>query len=462
MSRESRNRFGTDTSKVAGSQFWRRPALDRRVFFKHAGSAVAGSFFLPGRTLETIARGAESPIGKARYVIFVNMAGGPSHADTFDLKEGAWTLPAMEPTTYGEIRWPRGLFPKLAEHLDSIATVRSIKAWALVHGLMQTWIQIGRNPLSGLSKIAPHIGSVVSRELGDPKSTLPAFISLNTGSGPGQGYFEPRHAPFYISPGGGGLGNTASPFGAAAFDRKYGLLLELDAETRAMASIGPAVSEMEQFNLTARSLMYNSDVDRVFVFDAAERARYGNTALGNACITARNLIRSRLGARFIQITAGGWDMHSGIYTAGRLDPSNASSTGRVFDSAIGTLLGDLKADGTLGETLVICMGEFGRTVGALNNQGGRDHFLTQAALFAGAGVTGKKAIGKTDETARTIVEPGWRFDREIYAEDIEATIYSALGIDWTKVYHDDPLNRGFSLVPTNQGVDFAPIHELWS
>jgi hypothetical protein len=218
---------------------------------------------------------------------------------------------------------------------------------------------------------------------------------------------------------------------------------------------------MEQFNLTARTLMYSSDVDRVFVFDAAERARYGATALGNACITARNLIRSRLGARFIQITTGGWDMHSTIYTGGALNPANAASTGRVFDNAIGTLLADLKADGALSETLVVCMGEFGRTVGTLNNQSGRDHFLTQAALFAGAGVTGKKGIGKTNATAQTVVEPGWRMDREIYAEDIEATIYSALGIDWTKVYQDDPLNRGFSLVPTNQGVDFAPVHELW-
>lgn len=164
--------------------------------------------------------------------------------------------------------------------------------------------------LSGLSKIAPHIGSVVARELGQPGDTLPAFLSLNCGGGPGQGYLEPTTAPFYISPSGGGLGNTTSPVGATAFDRRYGLLLELDAETRAMAEIGPVVKEMEQFNLTARTLMYNSDVDKVFVFDVAERARYGTTSFGNACITARNLLRSRLGARFIQITSGGWDMHT--------------------------------------------------------------------------------------------------------------------------------------------------------
>ncbi|HEY3441164.1 MAG TPA: DUF1501 domain-containing protein [Paludibaculum sp.] len=445
----------------SGTHFWRRSAMDRRVFFQHAGAAVAGSFFLPGRSLETIAKGASSPVGTAKNVIFVMMAGGPSHADTFDLKEGAWTLPAMEPTSYGDIRWPRGLFPKLAEQMDSLAMVRAARAYALVHGIVQTWVQIGRNPLSGLSKIAPHIGSVVSRELGDPDSILPAFLSLNSGGGPSQGYLAPRHAPFYVNPGGGGLGNTQSPVGAANFDRRYGLLLELDAETRAWGEIGPSVKEMEQFNLSARMLMYNGDVDKVFTFDAAERARYGTSGFGNACIAARNLLRSRLGTRFIQITVGGWDLHTNIYTGNGLNPSSATSTGRTFDAALGTLIADLKNEGLLNETLVFCLGEFGRTVGPLNSGGGRDHFFTQAAMMAGAGVKGGRAIGKTDSIGAVINEFGWSANREIRPEDFEATIYSALGIDWTKVYRDDPLNRGFALVPTNQDEEYKPIHELW-
>lgn len=444
-----------------GTHFWRRPAIDRRVFFRHAGAAVAGSFFLPGRSLDTIAKGQSTPVGTAKNVIFVMMAGGPSHTDTFDLKEGAWTLPAMEPTSYGDIRWPRGLFPKLAEQMDSLAMVRSARSYALVHGLVQSWVQIGRNPLSGLSKIAPHIGSVVSRELGDPSSILPAFLSLNSGGGPGQGYLDPRHAPFYVTPGGGGLGNTASPVGAASFDRRYGLLLELDAETRALGEIGPSVKEMEQFNLSARTLMYNGDVDKVFTFDAAERARYGTSGFGNACITARNLLRSRLGTRFIQITVGGWDMHANVYTGNALNPAAATSTGRTFDAGLGTLIADLKNDGLLNETLIFCLGEFGRTVGPLNSGGGRDHFLTQSALMAGAGVKGRRAIGKTDGVGAVISDFGWSARREIRPEDFEATIYSALGIDWTKVYRDDPLNRGFALVPTNQDEEYKPIQELW-
>ncbi|MBI4890569.1 MAG: DUF1501 domain-containing protein [Acidobacteria bacterium] len=447
--------------ETMGTKFWKRPAMDRRVFFRHTGAAVAGSFFLPGRTLETIAQAGAPVKGTAKYVVFVNMTGGPSHTDTFDLKEGAWTLKEMEPTTYGGIRWPRGLFPVLAEHMDSIAVLRSVRTYAVVHGIMQTWIQIGRNPLSGLSSIAPHIGSVVARELGDKTKVLPAFLSLNSGGGPSQGYLEPSTAPFYVNPGGGGLGNTASPVGAAGLDRRYGLLLDLDAETRALQEIGPVVGEMEQFNLTARALMYNPDVDKVFVYDATERARYGNTGFGNACIAARNLLRSNLGTRFVQINVGGWDMHTNIYTGGALNPTNAGSVGRTFDLALGRLIGDLKADGLLGQTLILAMGEFGRTTGMPNSGAGRDHHMQQAVMVAGAGVKGGLGIGRTNDVGSVIMDPGWSRNREIRPEDIEATIYSALGIDYTKVYRDDPLNRGFALVPTNQGEEYGPVDELW-
>lgn len=458
-----KDRFGFDWSRAKGTHFWNRPTLDRRVFFKHAGSAVAGSFFLPGRTLSSLAKGAAEPISKAKNVIFFLMAGGPSHVDTFDLKEGAWTLPAMEATSYGDIRWPRGLMPKLAEQMGSIALIRSGRAWEAVHGIAQVRVQIGRNPVSSLSAIAPHIGSVVSRELRPSSSntTLPTFLSLNAGSGPNQGYLEPEHAPFYVSPSGGGLGNTTNPLGANGFNRRYELMMELDKETRETAAMGDVVDEMAQFSTAARKLVYNSDVDRVFVFSAEERARYGTTGLGNACITARNLLRANLGARFIQITTGGWDMHSAIYQNNALNPEVANSTGRAFDAAVGTLIEDLKADGLLNETLVIALGEFGRTVGPLNNQGGRDHFLTQSVLMAGAGVKGGTVVGKTDEQGRNVIEPGWRAEREVRAEDIEATIYSALGIDWTKAYNDDPLGRGFYLVPNNQGLEYLPVHELW-
>lgn len=454
-----KDRFGIDWTNIRGSHFWARPQLNRRLFFRHISSAVGGYFLLPSRPTESIACAAGSPIGTAKNIIFVLMSGGPSHSDTFDLKEGGWTPSFMAPTSYGDIRWPQGIMPKLGEQMDNIALVRSVRSWAAVHELARTWIQIGRNPISGLAKIAPHIGSVVSLELGSGRSaTLPAFVSLNTASGPDQGYLTPNHAPFYINPNGGGLGNSRHPDGQGVFDRRFNLLQDLDGDNRSGASdLGPGVDELASFNLSARKLMYNQDVDGVFTFDQATRNSYGNTAFGNACITARNLLRSKLGTRFIQITLGGWDMHSNIYGAN----AGLQALTRTFDNGLGALIADLNSDGLLSETLIIAMGEFGRTIGAPNGQSGRDHFLQQAVLMAGARVKGRQAIGKTDERAFAVVEPGWSQDRQIRPEDIEATIYSALGIDWTTVRHDDPLGRGFEYVPTNQGLQYAPIHELW-
>jgi hypothetical protein len=334
-----------------------------------------------------------------------------------------------------------------------------VRAWATAHGIAQTWVQIGRNPVSGLSKIAPHIGSVVAMELGGNPAdrTLPAFISLNASDGPGAGYFPSNDAPFYVSPNGGGLPNTTFSGGAPAFDKRYNLKLDVDAELEADPQLGPAPGEVFQMNMAARKLMYNSAVNQVFNFDQATRASYGSSNFGNACITARNLLRAKLGTRFIQISFGSWDHHANIYAPN----ATLQSMARQFDTGLASLIADLKQDGTLDQTLIVAMGEFGRTVGPLNQNNGRDHHPQQTVLFSGAGVRGMRAIGSTDVTGAAIAEPGWSQGRDVKPEDIEATIYSALGIDWTTVRHDDPFNRGFEYVPSNELYGFAPVHELW-
>lgn len=453
------DRFGFDWTGISGTLFWKQPQLSRRVFFRHLATAVGGYYLTPSRPMETVAKGAASPIGKAQNCIFIHMGGAPSHVDTFDLKEGPWTPAFFNPTSYGDIRWPQGLMPKLAERLDRIALVRSVKPWAAVHELARQWMLIGRNPTSALSKIAPHIGSVVSLELG-PRSanrTLPAFFSLNTGSGPGAGYLPPDNGPFYVNPGGGGLGNTTHRDGQPAYQRRNTLLQAMERELRDSGELGARPAETFSFRDNAAKLMYNPAVDRIFTFDAAERARYGTTGFGNACITARNLLRADMGARFIQITIGGWDMHTNIYQPN----AGLQSLTRQFDNALATLLSDLAGDGLLDQTLIVAMGEFGRTVGPLNVSAGRDHHLQQAVLFAGARVNGRKVIGSSDDLGRATADPGWSRDRDIRAEDIEATIYSALGIDWTTVRRDDPLGRGFGYVPFSDRDLYGPIHELW-
>src|SRR3954452_18745445 len=196
-----------DWTKVGGTHFWSRPQLSRRLLFRHMTSAIGGYFLLPSRPMETIAKAAPTTIGTAKNVIFVLLAGAPSHVDTFDLKEGSWTPSFLAPTSYGDLRWPQGLMPTLGATIGDIALVRSARSWAAVHQLSQTWVQIGRNPVSGLAKIAPHIGSVVSLELGKPKQQLlPSFVSLNVTTGPGPGHLPPENTPFYVTGlGGNGL-----------------------------------------------------------------------------------------------------------------------------------------------------------------------------------------------------------------------------------------------------------------
>lgn len=457
-----KDKFGFDAGQVSGSFFWNRPQLARRMFFRHVASAVSGYFLMPSRPMETVAKAAQTPKGTAKKCIFILLAGAPSHVDTFDLKEGPWTPAAFNPASFGNLRFPQGLMPNIANQLDAIAILRSVRSWAAVHQLSQTWVQIGRNPVSSLAKIAPHIGSVVSLELRqrDQDKTLPAFFSLNAGGTvAGAGYLPPEHQPFFVNSNGGGLPNTTHRDGASRFNARYGLVMDLDSSLRnGDDPLGPAPVEMAAFNVQAARLMYNPAVDQIFSFTADERARYGSSNFGNACITARNLLRANKGTHFVQITFGSWDHHSNIYAPN----TQLTPMARQFDNGLGTLLADMRNDGSLNETLIVAMGEFGRTVGSLNQQNGRDHFLQQSALFAGAGIQGGRALGATDDRGFDVIDTGWHRDRYVRAEDIEATIYSALGIDWTTVRRDDPLGRGFEYVPFAASEDrYGPVHELW-
>lgn len=452
-----KDRFGFDWSKIQGAPFWSRPQLGRRMFFRHIGAAVGGYFLMPTRPMETIAKAQVRTKGTAKNVIFILMAGAPSHTDTFDLKEGSWTPAAFNPTSYGNVRWPQGLMPNLANQLENIALLRSAYAWAGVHGLMQTWVQIGRNPTNALSKVAPHIGSVISQEFNQgSKQILPTFVALNGQPAAGSGYLSAENAPF-LANAGAALPNTTHRDGTTRFGARYGLLQDIDTEMRYFNDIGPGPAEMGDWNVRARLMMYNSTVDNIFNFPQTEKNRYGNTGFGNACITARNLLQANLGTRFVQITFGSWDHHTNIY----LPNTQLKPMATQFDNGLATLIADLKASGMLDQTLIVAQGEFGRTVGAPNANGGRDHHQQQAVLFAGGGVKGGSTIGATTATGGDTADPGWSRQRYVRAEDIEATIYSALGIDWTTVRHDDPLKRGFEYVPFSTEDLYGPIHELW-
>ncbi len=442
--------------------FFNRPHWTRRRFFELLGGGVGGAFLTEryARAAEVTASGAATK-NTAQNVIFILLAGAPSHTDTFDLK----MVPGVTPTTFnpetiGGMLFPTGLLPNFAGMVDDYTIVRSVRSHALVHSLAQVWTQIGRNPAAALGNIAPNIGSIVAIEKDKfrrPGQVFPAFLALNSGGGVGAGYLPAAYAPFKVTPSTGGIANTKHPDGQNTFNDRWNLLHTLDHGLRVNSPLGDAPDDYDNFYAAAAGLMYNPVVNEAFAYTAADSARYGSTALGNACLVALKAIKADQGTRFIQITSNdGWDMHSNIYAANNL-PARA----KTLDNAVGTLLGDLKANGLLASTLVVMAGEFGRTVGALSGAAGRDHWPQQFAVFAGGGTRGGRIIGKTNESGADTVDFGWSQNRYVYPEDIEATIYSAVGIDWTTIRRDDPLGRGFEYVPQTGPWQFAPLHELW-
>ncbi|MBZ5728832.1 MAG: DUF1501 domain-containing protein [Acidobacteriia bacterium] len=442
--------------------FFNRPHWTRRQFFQLTGAGIGGAYLAQryAKAADVTNSGAATK-GTASNVIFILLAGAPSHTDTFDLK----MVPGVTPTTFAPetvngILWPIGLLPNLGRQLADFAIVRSMRAHALVHTLAQMWTQIGRNPAAALGNIAPNIGSVVAIEKDKerkPGQVFPTFLALNSAGGVGAGYFPAVYAPFKVAPSTNGIAYTTNPDGQARFTNRWNLMHSLDDGLRVSSPDGQPMSDYNDFYAAAQGLMYNPVVNQAFAFAAADSTRYGSTGLGNACLVATQVLKAQQGTRFIQITsADGWDMHSNIYAAGQLPAKS-----KILDNAVSALVGDLKANGLLDSTLVVMVGEFGRTVGALSGAQGRDHWPQQFAFFAGGGTKGGTVIGATNDSGADTADFGWSQQRYVYPEDIEATIYSAMGIDWTTVRHDDPLGRGFEYVPQTGTFPFMPVHELW-
>ena len=449
-----------------GSPFW-SDGLSRRHFVKIAGTGVVMSFFADVLS-PSLLYGAKTSNATlhntAKNCILVFLSGGPSNVDMWDLKEGAWTPTDFAPTTVGEFRWPQGLLPKMTDHLNRISIIRTAMAWAAVHPLAQKWAQIARNPSGATGNIAPHLGAVVSMETQKSrtvKDVLPGFIALN-GTMAGSGYFPAEHAPFNVTASTTGLASLSHPDGSQRLSDRWNLIQSIDG-VRATAELGKDASDMANFYDAAKVLIDTPNINQVFSFTQDERARYGGNTFGDSLLVARNVVASDRGARFVQVTFTGWDHHNNIY--GKTGNSLYTQC-KSLDDGMGALLGDLATTpGSTGkmlldETLVVIIGEFGRTTGPLTANGGRDHDLRMSAVFGGGGIRGGHAMGTTDATGQNAVDYG-SFQRDVKPEDIAATIYSALGIDYTIVRPDDPLGRGFEYVPFAKEGEYGPVNELF-
>lgn len=441
----------------------------RRHFMKVAGTSVVASFFADVASARLLADATSvNPTlrNSAANCIFIFLSGAPSQVDTFDLKEGPWTPADFTPASYGDIRLPQGLMPKTAEQADKLAIIRCGLSWAAVHQLAQSWVQIARNPSGATGRIAPHIGAVVSLESQKtrrPTDILPGFVALGATPMVKSGYLSASYAPFAVQPASTGLAALTHPDGAARLADRWNLVHGIDPD-RTTGGLGKNASDMDAFYGQAKQLIDSPDVNAMFSFTPDEHARYGATPFGDSCVVARNLVTGRRGTRFVQITFGGWDHHTNIYAK---TGNSLYTQMRQFDPGFGALLADLSlmpgsnpGKSALDETLIVVFGEFGRTVGDLRGSGGRDHMTRMSIALAGGGVRGGRVIGATDANG-AVTEYGWSANRDVRPEDLTSTIYSAMGIDYTTVRHDDPLGRGFEYVPLAKDGVYMPVGELF-
>lgn len=429
--------------------------LTRRELMRAGSCLLSGYWFLPLLAPSNVkAQEKTKPRGTARQVIFVMLDGGQSHVDAWDLKEGKWTPGNFEvKEAKPGVKWPMALYPKLARQLDRVALVRSVEAWDSVHGRAQYYVQSAHSLNPALQKEIPPVGSVVAYEYASkrkPTDTLPGYVAINvTQSQAGllkSGFLPATYSPFHIDPASGLGAYSIDDNSRKEFLRRWEMLRKFDERLRNDDSLAAkAYRDYHNYYEGGVSLMSDTRVAKVFQMDEKDRERYGKNVTGDACILARNIVEADAGTRFIFLQQDGWDHHKDIYTQ-----KNHYKNSVELDGALASLIEDLatrkRPDGgtLLDETMVICMGEFGRTPGEINGLNGRDHYqYAFTTLFAGGGVKGGQIIGKTDEIGSKVIESGWSVKRSIYMEDIATTIYSALGIDWKKTIGGTPSGRDF-------------------
>ena len=431
--------------------------LTRREVMRIGSVAVTGYHFLPVVQPKARATGTTTPAeGKARFCIFVMLEGGQSHVDGWDFKEGPWTPEDFAVQTLpGVGKWPMGLYPELAKRREKYSLIRSMATWESQHGRGQYYMQTGHQHNPALAPELPGVGSVVAYEYASrrkPDDCLPPFVGFNTFPQVGligSGFLPATYTPFHV--------NTSSDISSLApreedlpnFKRRWELLQRFDGRIRSDPALErKAYRDFHNHYEGAVEIMSDPRSAGIFSISAEDKARYGSNPVGDSFVLARNLVVADAGTHFIFLTHEDWDHHGSIYEQG-----NFYQRSKDLDTALSQLLDDLgqtkRDDGTsvLDETLVVCVGEFGRTPGPLTNIAGRDHYqYAFTGMFAGGGVVPGQVLGATDDSGAEITDFGWSGNRPVYPEDMVTTIYAAMGIDWTKSIEETPSGRVYHYI----------------
>lgn len=411
----------------------------RRDFLK-AGALAFGGLTLPGLLASSGAKDGVSCI-----VLFQN--GGSSQLDTFDPKPEA---PAdirgsfkPIPTSVPGIHIS-GLLPRTAAAMKKFSIIRSMHSDEAIHERARQYIFSGTRSRNDL--LHPSYGAVMAKERG-PQNGLPPFVVIpDKDLSADAGFLGAAYDPFISGDPNArnfSVKDVTLPAGISSDEAqaRKRLLAAMDLQFRAVEK-SPVIDSMDEFHQKAFDLISSPAAKKAFDIGAEPdkvRDAYGRTGVGQGALLARRLVEA--GVRLATVFHGGYDTH--------VEHEKISKPLLTdFDQAFPALLDDLEQRGLMENTLVLVVGDFGRTP-KINFSGGRDHWPRAFSVaLAGAGIKGGMVVGQTDKTASEPV------DRPVTIEDLGATVYKALRIDYAKEYHANGR-------PVKINKDGKPVHELF-
>lgn len=422
-------------------------ATTRRSFLRVGGLGALG---LP-TLLKAEARGSTAA-SRAKSVILVYLGGGISHHDSFDPKpeapEDIRGKYSTIPTNVSGLRIGEKL-PLMAKVMNKIALVRSGSHNNDHHETATNWVMSGR--FGSAFGDYPAIGAVVAHETGFT-GTLPPYVSV------------PRNPSFTWELGRSAyLGGRYESFKAGdpnqanykvqdlsvegvsdkQLERRETLLKAVDGLASRVEG-NDQIATYDEFHSRARQMVLSTEARKAFAIEGESeklRDRYGRTTAGQSMLMARRLVEA--GVRFVTVNYGGWDHHAKIF-------ENLDKKLPEFDRGVSALIEDMSNRGSLSETLIVVMGEFGRTP-KFNKDAGRDHWAPAGSLlFAGAGVKPGLVLGKTDK------QGAYAIQRPVAPADVAYTIFDSLGIDPRKQLVA-PDGRPIEILDKGE-----PVNELFS
>jgi hypothetical protein len=418
--------------------------FDRRHFLKHMASLSL--LALPGmRFLQGLRASADTLKRQNKSLIILWMSGGPPTIDMWDLKPGQQTGGEFKPikTTASGVEICEHM-PKIAKQMKHLSIVRSLSTTEGDHQRGRVLMHTAHSPSPLVNY--PSMGSLVNSQLTSKELNLPGFISIGRPAD-GPGFLGMNYAPFTVQNPGQPPENVRPPsmLGSdqeadARVHRRQRLFLAVE-NNFLEGSRGEAANAHNDIYKKAFRLVASPE-GKVFDLNNEKKSlrdEYGTNGFGNGCLLARRLVQA--GVTCVEVDLGGWDLHQGVF------PALKNQRLPTLDKAMGTLVKDLVDRGQWNNTVLLWMGEFGRTP-RINQNAGRDHWPNSWSVVLGGGaIKGGIAFGSTNEDG-TMVK-----DNKVGVGDLFATVYKGLGLDPALQIRDN-LGR-----PTKI-ADGSPIKEL--